>query len=163
MIFYLDDLSIIESAYWSPLLLFYCGLFPPSDTLILLYIFKCSYLEYINGHNCCMLLINWYLYHYNWLSLCLNLLAILRLLREKLRVGIPSWLYGAVLRLGLMIWVSVFCTHFYLDILSFIWCVRIAQLVYWVSFRENCSVCSCKFGAAMRERELRSLLCLNVS
>ena len=99
-----------------------------------------------------------------WLSLFKNLLDILWLLRENLRVGIPSWLYGAVLRLGLTIWVAFFCTHFYLDIMSFIWCVRIAQLVYWVSFRENCSVCSCRcIVSAEGGDEFRIPLCCHLT
>ena len=39
--------------------------------------------------------------------------------------------------------ITAFSTHFHVDTFSFSFCVGLTQLVFWISFRGNCSMYSC--------------------
>lgn len=49
-----------------------------------------------------------------------------------------------------------------LGIFSFIQCVGVAHLCFWISFRRSCSVCSCRFGVFTGRDEFWKLLCLHL-
>ena len=87
----------------------------------------------------------------------------LLLLREKLGVGSSL----PILRCcaGGWGWWRVFLSLSYL-----FWCgyflvcsmCRSCSASFWVSFRGNCSVCSCTFSVSVGRREFRSLLCCHL-
>lgn len=82
------------------------------------------------------------------------------LCREKIGGRTPFQLYGTVLGVRIMVRVCLDlsylfrCRYFLIDFMY-----RSHRVSFLISFRGNCSMCSCRFGASVGGRTFKNLIC----